>query len=154
LLISRHVASEPPINETRVKYLVAAPWEADSAIAAWLISRYVSQNAEFASVIASTPLIGDQARYAIDIAGGQYVRTNDDSAAGAVMRAHKIADPCAQTLHRFSRVLELSAWRKGQFPEAVMFEQYLRPTLEAITSNKHGTDVLFKAIDQWCTEQQ
>jgi hypothetical protein len=131
-------------------YTTWAPWQVDSALAAWAIKRYVDPGAQFESVVTGTRLAADRA---LDTPDSVYRRTAARTAFEEVVRVHGLEFNCAARLRRIVRVLELVRWRKAENPEAEAFELALNERLPR-TPQRGGLEAAFAYIESFCVSEE
>ena len=129
------------------QYTLLSPLEADSVLVAWLIKRHVEPAAQFA--ILSKQKAGPDSS-AINTPHSPLRRSARFTAFDAAVRLYDVNNSCVATIQPLVRILEMTPWRKAEYPEALRFEQGL---FSLLPDNPTGDD-LEKAIafvDSFCT---
>jgi hypothetical protein len=127
-------------------YATWAPWQADSALAAWALKRFVDPDAQFESVATGTRLAPERA---LDTPDSPYRRSGARTAFEEVARVHKLDVACIERLRPIVRVLELARWRKSESPQAESFEAALNQRLPH-EPGRGGLEPAFSYIDSFC----
>ena len=145
VLVSLTHASCDVYGEPKV-FITWAPWQVDSVLAAWALQRYVFFGAGFEAVQAGTDLPND---VALDTPNSKYRRNGSRTAFEEVLRTHSLKVPCTEYLRPLNRVLELTKWRKSEYPEAEAFESKLAE-LYPMKPGKGGLEAAFHHLDEIC----
>jgi hypothetical protein len=130
-------------------YTTWAPWQADSALAAWALKRFVDPKAEFEAVTAGIRLPPHRA---LDTPDSAYRRSAARTAFEEVVRLHNLEFNCLGRIRPIIRLLELVRWRKSENPEAEVFEAALSQRLPS-GPGRGGLEAAFSYIDAFCAKE-
>jgi len=126
------------------------PYESDTILAAWLIKRYVDQNATFRSFPKSIEL---NKEHTINTPKSPFRRNAKYTAYEMVKRYYDISDQCSDALVRVIKVLEMMPWKKHEYPRILSFEEGL-VSLFPKQVGEADLEPVFHYIDQHCKELQ
>ncbi|MEW6167766.1 MAG: chromate resistance protein ChrB domain-containing protein [Pseudomonadota bacterium] len=127
------------------------PWEPDTAVAAWVLARFVDPNLRFESYPRGTRL---QAVEALDTPDARYRRSARETATEAVVRIHRVAQPCLGPIVEWVRVIEIGKWSKAAVPQAEAFEAGLVARLPQGQSGPVDVGPVFEWLDRQCSALQ
>ncbi len=128
-------------------YSTWAPWEIDSAAAAWVLRRHVDPDARFQSLPKGTQIAGAT----LDTPDSPFRRGASYTAFDSVIRQHRLESACLKRLTPMIRMLELTPWRKVTDPAAEALEMKLRPLLP-LEPVHDGLESAFAVLDAFCQE--
>jgi len=138
------------LSDDHVSYKTWSPWEVDAVLTAWGIRKYKSPNAVFESVAKGTSV---DKILSLDTPYSNYKRTGTKSAFQVFVESEFVKDKCVTKLVEISKILELTAWRKSEYPYAVELEEKLVPFIPR-RPIKGGLMPAFKVIDDFCGYSQ
>lgn len=122
------------------------PWEADSVMAAWAVSRYQNRNSEFYGVPKGTevdPLLS------FDNPHSEIRRDGKETTFQKMIKRLAVTDGCVERLSHVSYVVEMIPWQKSLYPDVVELELKLRPHIP-YKPGKVDLDKAFNLLDQYC----
>jgi len=131
------------------KYRINHPVEIDSLLVAWLIDRYVDNNAMFILAIREHGKI-DNTVISINTSDSPYRRGSRHTAFDTAVREFAIQNDCIKVLQQYNKILEITPWRKLEHASAHNFEKMITPLLPEVPN---GADLQqsFSFIDQFCS---
>jgi len=138
------------------EYILSQPLEIDTILSAWLIQRYVDTGARFRATAATTSKTPVQGQRPPDAIALRYPVAAGHTQVEQIIEQEHISGPCVSSIQEASRVLEIMAWRKSQFPAVLMLEQKLREVIDAGVNGAPDEEVFqsaFLKIEQWCDQQ-
>ncbi len=126
------------------------PWQLDSVLVAWALSRSQKPPPVFESVRRGAPIEPDRA---IDTPDSRFRRNGHRTAFEEALRHTGLEHPCALKLREAIRIVELAAWRKPEFPLVEAFEvRVLRAVPAGPTLG--GLERAFAEVDRYCEESK
>ncbi len=127
-------------------YKTDRPWEIDSVLVAWLIKHYVDKDAVFSSVPRGEHI---KKEFSINTPYSPLRRSARCSAFDAGVRIYKVKSQCVEKIRPLIRLLEITSWRKHEYPEALKFEQGLMPLIP-LDPGIENLEKAFLYIDSYC----
>jgi len=124
------------------------PWQLDSVLVAWALSRAGSPPPVFESLARGTPIAPERA---IDTPDSPYRRTGQRTAFEEAVRQAGVKHPCVARLRDAVRVVELAAWRKPEFPAVEAFEERVLKVIPA-QPTRGGLEMAFAEVEKYCGE--
>jgi hypothetical protein len=129
------------------QYKIHHPLETDSLLVAWLIKNHVDKDAVFSIVPKSEKVDKNSS---INTPNSPYRRSARFTAYDSAIRIFDIKDDCAGRIQPLVRILEMTPWRKHEYPEALRFEQDLVPLFPE-KPGSGGLDKAFAFVDSYCS---
>jgi len=124
------------------------PWETDSVFSAWLIKRYVDENATFSTVPKSQKI---KKQFAINTSYSNMRRSARFTAFEATARIYKLDNKCIDRLKPIIRVLEMTPWRKHEDMHSFRFEVGFVPLFPK-EDGEQSLQSAFDYIDKYCED--
>ena len=132
------------------QYTTYFPWETDSVLVAWLIKNHVDENATFSAIAKGGKTTK---KFSINTAKSSFRRTARFTAFDTACRIFRINDRCVQKIQPIIRILEMTPWRKQEYPEALRFEQGLVPLFPK-QPRVGSLEKAFSYIDRFCNSKK
>jgi hypothetical protein len=132
-------------------YYAYWPLESDTVLTFWLLHRYSDPSARLIGV-EKGKTINAPDHLQINTPTAYYRRTSRFSAYENTRRVLRIEDTCARFYDRIARILEMSSWRKQEYPDLVRFERNLHRLLPAHPGEQQLTRV-FRYLNTYCTKE-
>jgi hypothetical protein len=126
-------------------YTIHYPLEIDSLLVAWVIKRYVDNNATFSTVAQGEAIKGNS----INTSNSVYRRSARFTAFDAAIRINDIDNDCVKKIQPIIKMLEITPWMKGESIEVTHFEK----SLTQLFPEKPGSgefEETFNAVDNFC----
>lgn len=134
-------------SSSKAPYAVILPVEVDSLLSAWAIQRHVESRARFVGIEGSVSNANQTdaiaARYPVGTGLTQFEQ---------IAQAEHLQGACIDSLKEASRVFEIMAWRKNQFPSVLQLEHDLKAGMPE-RPQPADFERAFVVIDQWCKAQ-
>ena len=131
------------------EYTLAWPLETDSVLVAWLVHNHIDPEAVF-TLHSPRPESAKPAT-AINTADSPFRRSFRFTAFDEATRIHHLESPCISRLKPMVRLLEMTPWRKSEYPDALQFERKLSNRLPTNPDHLAFADA-FAFIDSYCRQ--
>lgn len=129
-------------------YRINHPVEIDSLLVAWLIDRYVDPEARFILTTKEQKLRNEDVT-SINTSDSPYRRGSRLTAFDMAVGEFAVQNSCIEVLQRYNKILELTPWRKLEYPDAHNFEMTITPLLPELPNGKN-LQQSFTFIDRFC----
>jgi len=134
-------------------YRINHPLEIDSLLVAWLIDRYVETGAHFILAKKSQKIDVNQGVISVNTGDSPYRRGSRHTAFDMALKDFSVENKCIDVLQRYNKILEITPWRKLEFPDAHNFEKELTAMFpeKPVSADLY---YLFSYLDDFCTNYQ
>jgi len=122
------------------------PWEPDSVMAAWLVSRYHDQSIQFIAHEKGTQVAP---LFSFDNPNSPLSRDGKETTFQKVAKHLGVDDDCIQSLSTVSYVIEMIPWQMSLYPDVVELKIKLQPHVPRNVGVAE-LDKAFSLLDQHC----